>query len=97
LDEVAKTIINYQYDAANQLLTAQKGESLWSYVYDANGSLVEVLPNGSEASGAKRYTLRQAQGKLYTTPRATPPRWRRTTARVGMCKPKCPTTDSVNA
>jgi hypothetical protein len=40
---------------------------LWHYVYDANGSLVEVLPNNTEASGAKRYTLRQAQGRLYNT------------------------------
>lgn len=51
---------SYQYDSANQLLTAEKGESLWHYVYDSNGSLVEVLPNNTETSGAKRYTYNTA-------------------------------------
>ncbi|MBI2330606.1 MAG: hypothetical protein HYU84_00220, partial [Chloroflexi bacterium] len=51
---------SYQYDAANQLLTAEKGESLWYYIYDANGSLVEVLPNNTETSGAKRYAYNTA-------------------------------------
>ncbi|HRJ57207.1 MAG TPA: hypothetical protein PLV64_13040 [Anaerolineales bacterium] len=53
-------VTSYQYDAANQLQTAELGESLWYYVYDANGSLVEVLPNNIETSGAKRYTYNTA-------------------------------------
>jgi uncharacterized repeat protein (TIGR02543 family) len=53
-------VTNYQYDAANQLLTAEKGQSLWHYAYDANGSLVEVLPNNTENNGAKRYTYNAA-------------------------------------
>ncbi len=50
----------YTYDDANQLVTAQADSVEWHYVYDANGSLTEVLPNGSEANGAKRYTYNSA-------------------------------------
>jgi len=53
-------VTNYQYDAANQLQTAEMGESLWYYVYDANGSLVEVLPDNTETNGDKRYTYNTA-------------------------------------
>ncbi len=54
------SVTSYQYDNANQLLTAQAENMEWRYVYDANGSLREVLPNGHAASGAKRYTYNAA-------------------------------------
>lgn len=54
------------YDLANQLSTAQVEDTTWQYSYDADGSLTEVLPNGSEASGAKRYTYKVA-GNLVRT------------------------------
>jgi YD repeat-containing protein len=46
----------YTYNAANELVTAQKDGTTWNYTYDANGSLTQVLPNGNPGSGAKRYT-----------------------------------------
>lgn len=51
---------SYTYDAANQLVTAQADVTVWHYVYDADGNLTEVLPNGNEANGAKRYTYNAA-------------------------------------
>jgi YD repeat-containing protein len=54
------TATTYTYDAANQLVTAQSEDTAWNYVYDGNGSLVKVLPNGSESNGAKRYTYNAA-------------------------------------
>ena len=50
----------YTYDAASQLVTAQADAPAWHYVYDENGSLVEVLPGGNEASGAKQYAYNAA-------------------------------------
>jgi YD repeat-containing protein len=54
------TVTAYTYDAANQLVTAQSEDTTWNYVYDGNGSLIKVLPNGSETSGAKRYSYNAA-------------------------------------
>ena len=51
---------NYTYDAASQLVTAQADTTIWHYVYDANGNLTEVLPNGNETNGAKRYSYNAA-------------------------------------
>jgi YD repeat-containing protein len=51
---------SYTYDDANQLVTAQADGTEWHYIYDANGNLTEVLPNGNEADGAKRYTYNAA-------------------------------------
>jgi uncharacterized protein RhaS with RHS repeats len=34
--------------------------TVWNYVYDTNGSLTEVLPNGNEVNSAKRYTYNPA-------------------------------------
>jgi RHS repeat-associated protein len=52
----------YDYNRANQLTTAQADNSpiVWHYVYDANGRLTEVLPDGVPANGAKRYTYHTA-------------------------------------
>jgi RHS repeat-associated protein len=52
----------YDYNRANQLTTAQADNSpiIWQYVYDANGRLTEVLPDGVPANGAKRYTYHTA-------------------------------------
>ncbi len=52
---------SYTCDDANQLVTAQADGVEWHYVYDANGSLTEVLPNGNEANGAKYYTYNAAE------------------------------------
>jgi len=58
----------YDYNHANQLTTAQADNSpiVWQYVYDANGRLTEVLPDGVPANGAKRYTYNTA-GYLIQT------------------------------
>lgn len=32
------------YDIANQLVNSQEDLNVWIYLYDANGSLIEVLP-----------------------------------------------------
>jgi len=56
----SSTITTYAYDAANQLVTAQKDLTTWNYLYDGNGSLIKVLPNGDETSGAKRYAYNPA-------------------------------------
>jgi len=53
-------VTTYTYDIANQLETAQVNGVTWQYHYDANGSLVETLPDGNAASGAKRYTYNAA-------------------------------------
>ena len=56
----------YTYDVANRLVTATNPDpstgsgQAWHYEYDGNGSLIKVLPNGDEASGAKRYTYNGA-------------------------------------
>src|SRR5687768_10100968 len=42
----------YNYDAANQLNTAQQGSNTWQYTYDANGSLI--------SDGVKTYTYDSA-------------------------------------
>ena len=42
----------YNYDAANQLNTAQQGSTTWQYTYDANGSLI--------SDGTKTYTYDSA-------------------------------------
>lgn len=52
----------YHYNHANQLTTAQADNSpiLWQYVFDPNGRLTEVLPDGVPANGAKRYAYNTA-------------------------------------
>jgi RHS repeat-associated protein len=54
-----RTTIN-TYDTANQLLTAAENGVTWQYHYDANGSLIETLPDGNATTGAKRYTYNAA-------------------------------------
>ncbi|MBN2116321.1 MAG: hypothetical protein JW730_07115 [Anaerolineales bacterium] len=53
-------VTTYSYDAANQLATAVENGVTWQYHYDENGSLIETLPDGNAASGAKRYTYNTA-------------------------------------
>jgi hypothetical protein len=51
----------YTYNEANQLLTAQTSNdpTVWHYLYDNNGSLTDLIPNGTTpANGARRYTYR---------------------------------------
>jgi len=43
-----------------KLNSAEPCDTTRQYIYDANGSLAEVLPNGNVASGAKRYTYNSA-------------------------------------
>jgi RHS repeat-associated protein len=50
----------YNYNTANELVTAAVDGTTWNYAYDANGSLTEVLPNGNPGNGAKRYTYNAA-------------------------------------
>jgi RHS repeat-associated protein len=56
----------YTYNEANQLLTAQASNdpTVWHYLYDANGSLTDLIPNGTTpTNGARRYTY-DAAGRL---------------------------------
>ncbi len=52
-------VTRYEYNDANQLTTAQADNdpTLWHYLYDNNGSLTDVIPNGTTpANGARRYS-----------------------------------------
>jgi YD repeat-containing protein len=53
-------VTTYTYDIANQLDTATENGVTWQYHYDANGSLIETLPDGTASSGANRYTYNVA-------------------------------------
>ena len=55
----AKTT-TYNYDAANQLLTAEQGSVIWHYEYDGNGSLIQATPGDEVTNGAKRYSYNVA-------------------------------------
>ena len=58
----------YNYNNANQLTTAQMDNSpiVWEYAYDPNGRLTDILPDGNQVNGAKRYTY-NAAGFLIQT------------------------------
>jgi YD repeat-containing protein len=56
---ITKTTI-YTYDAANQLLSATEGTTVWTYIYDGNGSLIESDPGTGAATGSTRYTYNTA-------------------------------------
>jgi len=47
-----ESVTNYAYDAANQLVTADRGGVNWHYTYDGNGSLIETTPGEAAGSGA---------------------------------------------
>ena len=63
--------VQYTYDAANQLLTAEQNGVTWHYTYDGNGSLIQSTPGETLANGAKRYTYNTAgfllKVETYTT------------------------------
>ncbi len=65
-------VTRYEYNDANQLTTAQADNdpTLWHYLYDNNGSLTDVIPNGmTPASGARHYrydaALRLVKAELH--------------------------------
>jgi RHS repeat-associated protein len=56
-------VTTYTYNEANQLLTAHASNETitWHYLYDNNGSLTDVIPNGTTpVTDARRYTYNAA-------------------------------------
>jgi len=62
-------VTTYTYNEANELITAQADNdpTVWHYLYDNNGSLTEVIPNGTTpVSGARRYIYDTARRLVQT-------------------------------